>query len=305
MPLMVVGSVAIDRVDTPYGRSEEELGGSAVYFSFASSRFTDVRMVGVIGEDFPDRYVDRLSAHRIDTDGLMRVPGRTFRWHGAYEGRMEQAETRAVELNVFADFEPTIPPAYRDSRYVFLGNASPLTHMHILEQVDDPAFTMADTMNFYIANERDALLELLGRIDALVINDAEVLQLSGEPTLLAGARWVLDHGPRHCIVKKGEHGAMLCGPEGTFVLPALPTEKVLDPTGAGDSFAGGFMGYLAAQAPDGDAAPETFRRALAWGTVAASFALEKFGPWAFEDVEQLELDHRMDWYVRCTQLETA
>jgi sugar/nucleoside kinase (ribokinase family) len=260
-------------------------------------------MVGVVGEDFPDHYEERLGRQPIDTQGLFRMPGKTFRWHGAYEGRMAQAETRDVELNVFAEFEPRIPEAYRDSRYVFLANASPVSHLHILEQMDEPAFTMADTMNFYIANERDALLELLERIDALIINDAEVLMLSQEQTLLSAADWVLEHGPTHCIVKKGEHGAMHCGPEGVFSLPALPTHKVLDPTGAGDSFAGGFMGYVAREAGDGELTPSVFRRALAYGTVTASFALEHFGPWTFEEVDDKELNLRMDWFLDCTQIE--
>jgi sugar/nucleoside kinase (ribokinase family) len=289
-------------VDTPYGRSEEELGGSAVYFSFAASRFTPVRMVGVVGQDFPEHYEERIERQPVDTEGLRRVPGRTFRWHGAYEGRMAQAETRGVELNVFAEFQPRIPEAYRDSRYVFLANASPVSHLHALQQVEDPVFSMADTMNIYIQNERKELLELMRHIDALIINDAEVLMLSGKPTLLAAAEWVLEQGPTHCIVKKGEHGAMHCGPDGVFSLPALPTHKVLDPTGAGDSFAGGFMGYVVREAADGALTPEVFRRALAYGTVTASFALEHFGPWTFEEVDREELELRMDWFLDCTQI---
>jgi sugar/nucleoside kinase (ribokinase family) len=305
MALLVAGSVAIDRVDTPFGRSDEELGGSAVYFSFAASRFTPVRMVGIVGEDFPDHYEERIGRQPVDTEGLCRVPGRTFRWHGAYEGRMAQAETREVELNVFAEYEPRIPQAYRDSRFVFLANASPVTHMHILQQVDSPAFSMADTMNLYIGTERDALLELMKQIDALIINDAEVLMLSEQPTLLAAADWVLERGPEHCIIKKGEHGAMHCSAEGVFTLPALPTQKVLDPTGAGDSFAGGFMGYLAREAADGELTPRHFRRALAYGTVTASFALEHFGPWTFEEVGEDEIGARMDWFLDCTQVERS
>ena len=299
MSLLVVGSIAIDKVETPHGKAEEELGGSAVYFSFAASCFGPVRLVGVVGEDFPPAYAERLAARGIDVRGIEHAPGRTFRWHGSYEGRMEQAETLEVELNVFGGFDPQIPEPFRDSRFVFLANGSPVTHMRALERLDGPAFVMADTMNFYIANERDALLELLARIDALVINDAEALQLSGRADLLSAARWIRERGPTWCIVKKGEHGALLRGPEGVFALPAFPHEHVVDPTGAGDSFAGGFMGCLA-RGERLDA--EAMKRARAYGTVTASFAIEGFGPWVFEDIDEAKRERRYADFVAATQL---
>ena len=305
MSLLVVGSVAIDKVETPAGRSDGELGGSAVYFSFSARSFGPVRLVGVVGEDFPQEYLQRITDRIGDVPGLQCVPGETFRWHGAYAGRMEQAETLDVQLNVFGDFEPTIPAAYRDSRYVFLANGSPVTHMHTLDQISAPQFTMADTMNFYIANERDDLMALLGRIDALVINDAEALQLTAEPHLIAAGRWICNHGPSTCVIKKGEHGALLFNDDRVFALPALPCDCVVDPTGAGDSFAGGFMGYLADRCPD--AAPDTdaLRHALAYGTVTASFALEGFGPWVFADMQRADIDKRMAQFIESTQLQRA
>ena len=302
MSLLVVGSVAIDSVRTPYGRTDEELGGSAVYFSFAAACFCTVRLVGIVGDDFPPPYLDRISARPVDTRGLRRVAGRTFRWRGAYEGRMNQAETLEVQLNVFCGFDPQIPAEYADSEYVFLANGSPATHMSVLEQLDGPRFVMADTMNFYIENERDALLELLPRLDALVINDAEARQLSGESNLPSAARRLCGMGPAWCIIKKGEHGALMLGPQGLYALPALPVEQVVDPTGAGDSFAGGLMGFLAGREQGGDITPEAMKTAVAYGAVAASFAIERFGPWALEGLSRHDLRERFARYVRSTQL---
>lgn len=301
MSLLVVGSVALDRVETPYGSTGEELGGSAVYFSLAASPFSPVRLVGVVGRDFPPAYLERLARPRIDLAGLQQVDGETFRWHGAYEGRMEQARTVEVRLNVLEDFKPHIPPDYADSRYVFLANGSPATHMRVMEQVERPGFVLADTMNFYIENERDALLELMGRIDGLILNDVEALQLSGEAHLLGAARWVCRRGPSWCVVKKGEHGSVLVGPEGIFALPAFPQENVVDPTGAGDAFAGGLMGYLAGK----DAVDfETLKFGLAWGTVMASFAIERFGPAALEDLTQDSIQQRLDEFLASSRLAT-
>lgn len=301
MSVLVVGSVALDRVETPYGSTEEELGGSAVYFSFAASCFSPVRLVGVVGEDFPPAYLKRLAGRRIDLQGLRQVEGETFRWHGAYEGRMEQARTVEVKLNVFEGFEPQIPADYADSGYVFLANGSPVTHMRILEQVHRPAFALADTMNYYIENERDALLALMQRIDGLVLNDAEAQQLSGEANLLRAAGWVCEHGPSWCIVKKGEHGSLLKSTEGVFVLPAFPHEGVVDPTGAGDAFAGGFMGYLASK---DDLRPDTLKFGLAYGTITASFAIERFGLAGLEALTGEAIEARLAEFLRSTHLFT-
>jgi len=299
MSLLVIGSVALDRVETPHGSVDGELGGSAVYFSMAASHFVPVRLVGVVGEDFPAEYLERLRARPIDLEGLRTAPGPTFRWHGAYAGRMEQARTVEVRLNVLAQFEPAIPDAYADSRYVFLANGSPSAHMRALEQMQRPAFTLADTMNYYIANERDALLELMRRVDGLILNDAEALQLSGEATVLGAARWVSERGPKWCIVKKGEHGCLLRGPEGLFALPAFAQERVIDPTGAGDSFAGGLMGCLASRGSvDGD----SLRLGLAYGTVMASFAISRFGPAGLEELGRQQIEARLREFMEQTRL---
>ena len=299
MSLLVVGSVALDTVETPYGSIEEELGGSAVYFSLAASQFTRVRLVGVVGRDFPQAYVDRLASHDVDLAGLQHVDGETFRWHGAYKGRMEQARTVAVRLNVFERFVPAIPAEYADSRFVFLANGSPTTHMHVLDQVDRPRFVLADTMNFYIQNQRDALLKLMERIDGLILNDMEALQLSGEAHLLGAARWVCRHGPTWCIVKKGEHGSLLRGPQGFFVLPGFPHENVVDPTGAGDSFAGGLMGYVASK----DAVDlETLQLGLVYGTITASFAIERLGPAGLEGLAHAAVHLRLDEFLTSCRL---
>ncbi len=299
MALLVIGSIGLDRVETPFGSTEEELGGSAVYFSLAAAQFSPVRLVGVVGRDFPASCRGRLAARQIDLEGLLVADGETFRWHGAYEGRMDQARTVAVHMNVLGAVEPAVPAGYRDSRYVFLANGPPASHLSALSQVCAPAFVMADTMNYYIANARDGLLEVMQRIDALILNDAEAIQLSGEPSLLGAARWVCDHGPTYCVVKKGEHGSLLRGPGGTFVLPGFPHERVVDPTGAGDAFAGGLMGYVAAQ---GDVALPSLKRGLAYGTVTASFAIERLGPAALEGLDAAALEARLAEFVRATHL---
>jgi len=299
MSLLVVGSVALDDVETPYGARRNELGGSAVYFSFAAACFGPVRLVGVVGSDFPAQYLERLARRPIDLAGLQRAQGRTFRWHGAYEGRMEQARTLGVSLNVLGGFTPRVPPAYANSSYVFLANASPGTHVQVLDQVEGARFVLADTMNYYIENERDGVIELLPRLDGLILNDVEALQLTEQPNLLAAARWVCERGPSCCIIKKGEHGSLLRGPDGVFVLPGFPHEGVVDPTGAGDAFAGGMMGYMASR---DEVTPDTLKRALAYGTITASFAIEQFGPAALESLTVEGIEQRLAAFVRLTHL---
>lgn len=299
MPLLVVGSLGLDRIETPHGTAEEELGGSASYFSFAASHFTPVRLVGVVGEDFPDAHLSRFGDRPIDMTGLHRAPGATFRWHGAYEGRMDQARTIDVHLNVLGEVVPEVPREFADSRYVFLANGPPEMQMSVLERIAQPRFVMADTMNYYIENSRSALFELMQRIDGLILNDQEAMMLSGEPGLLAAARWICDNGPAWCVVKKGEHGSLLRGPAGTFVLPGFPHEDVVDPTGAGDSFAGGFMGHLAAE---GSLEPQVIRMALAYGTVTASFAIERFGLHGLEGLTRGAVEDRLAEFVEATHL---
>jgi sugar/nucleoside kinase (ribokinase family) len=270
------------------------LGGSASYFSYAASLFTAVRLVGVVGEDFPAGHVEAFRRRGIDVTGLVRQPGATFRWRGRYQGAMNVAETLEVHLNVFGEFRPVVPPAYRDTEFVFLANASPQAQLEVRRQMTSPRLVVADTMNFWIANERQGVLALLREVDGLVVNDQEARQLTGVQNLVSAAREVLRLGPRLVVVKKGEHGSMLVTAAGLFFLPAYPTTEVKDPTGAGDSFAGGMMGHLARTASVAEA---VLRKALAYGTVVASltvedFSLRRLAESRLEEVEQrvAELD---------------
>ncbi len=273
MSLMVVGSVALDSVYSPAGQREEALGGSAVYFSLAADVFVPVRLVGVIGSDFPRPYVDLLRSRRIDLQGLQEVEGRSFRWAGSYGEDSNDRTTLRTELGVFADFHPSLPGSYRDSSYVFLGNIQPGLQREVLEQVEAPTLVAADTMDFWIEGQREELQETLEQIDVLVINDSELKQLAAEANLLKASRRVLSMGPERLVVKKGEHGAMLLWDRGCFWVPGLPLEEVRDPTGAGDSFAGGFMGHLART----DATDlKTLKEAIIYGSVMASFCVERF-----------------------------
>jgi len=300
MCVLVVGSVAIDSVETPFGKAESVLGGSAVYFSLAASLFGPVRLVGVVGEDFPKEYREVFRARPIDAEGLVVAAGKTFRWSGRYRGQMSEAETREVQLNVFEDFAPEIPDSYRDTPFVFLANGSPHTQLSVLRQVPGARFIMADTMDLWINTQRDALIELMARVDALVLNDGEARRLTGEANLLKAARWVCGHGPRCCIIKKAEHGALLVTAQDVFALPAFPTELVVEPTGAGDSFAGGMMGYVAAGG--GNPTYEALQTALAWGTVTASFTIEGFGTSSLHTLTRSLLEERLREFKRLTQL---
>ena len=300
MSLLVVGTVAIDTVETPFGVAEAILGGSAVYFSLAAAHFTPVSLVSVVGEDFPERYHEFLRSRKVGLDGLVVAPGKTFRWDGIYKEQMNEAQTRRTELNVFEDFDPIIPESCRSSRFVFLANCPPRTQLKVRRQVPGATFVLADTMNFWIQNERRELLELMENVDGLIVNDAEARQLSGKHNVLTAARWICEHGPSYCIVKKAEHGAVLMGPQGQFVLPAYPTESVKDPTGAGDSFAGGLMGYTASRkAVDA----QILRRALAYGAVVASFTIEDFGPARLCEISRQDIEDRLKEFVRHTRLD--
>ena len=299
MPVLVVGSVGIDTVETPFGIARSVPGGSAAYFALAASLFAPVRLVGVVGEDFPEEHRRMLSERPICLKGLSVAPGKTFRWHGSYEGRMDEATTRSVELNVMAQFRPSLPEGYVDSEFVFLANTSPATQRHVREQVPGARFVMADTMNLWVRTQRPALLALMERVDALVLNDAEARQLSGEQNLQKAARWVCQRGPTYCIVKKAEHGSLMMGPQGVFALPGFPTEQVRDPTGAGDSFAGGLMGYVAG---GGEVSYSILCRAIAYGTVLASFAIEDFGPGRLCAITRKDVDDRLADLIRATHL---
>jgi len=311
--LLVVGSIAFDTLRTPFGEVADELGGSATYFSTAASFFAPVRLVGVVGDDFPPAFRQVLDARRIDTAGLQTISGgKTFRWRGSYQGAMNEAVTEEVQLNVFGDFRPTIPAAWRDSRLVFLANGSPVTQGSVLDQVARPDLVVADTMNLWIETQRDALLALLTRVDGLVLNDGEARMLAGEVNLILAARKILEQGPRFVVIKKGEHGSLLVARrdparQGDAVgsadgdsltgsiapLPAYPTTAVRDPTGAGDSFAGGMMGCLARQ---GQYDFPHLVRAMAYGTVMASFAIEDFGLRRLGTLAIDEIEHRLFAY---------
>src|SRR6185312_10198825 len=246
MPLLVVGSVALDSVETPHGTAENALGGSATYFSYAASYFTAVRLVGVVGEDFPPAHRELLEARKVDTSGLVvEKGGKTFRWRGKYEGDMNMAETLEVHLNVLGTFNPDLSPKFAETPFVFLANGSPTMQRKVLGQAKGRKLIVADTMNFWIETQRDELNALLREVDGLVLNDGEARMLTEEINLVRAGRDVLALGPKFVIIKKGEHGALFLRREETFVMPAFPLADVVDPTGAGDSFAGGLMGYLA------------------------------------------------------------
>ncbi len=274
MSLLVVGSTAFDTIETPHGTAADCLGGSSTYFSLAARLFTQVHLVSVVGEDFPPQHRKLLLDRGVDLSGVEQKPGKTFRWHGRYSSDMNSRETLDVQLNTFGDFRPKVPATLRSTPFVFLANGSPATQRSVLEQMDQPRFCVADTMDLWIEHERDGLLELLRRIDGLIVNDSEVKQLTGKTNLIQAGRACLALGPKLVIVKKGEHGCFVFSNYFHYALPAYPTEKVVDPTGAGDSFAGGFMGYLATS---DTVTLWNMKRAVAYGTVTASLTVEGFG----------------------------
>lgn len=296
MPLVVVGSVALDTIETPFGKREEVMGGSAVYFAWAASYFTPVRLVGVVGEDWPAEYTRMLEERRIDTTGLITVPGgKTFRWHGRYFDDMNRRETLDVQLNVMADFDPVLPEACRRAPFVFLANGSTRMQLRVREQCVGASLVVADTMDHWIRSERAELEELLQRIDGLVLNESEAQLLTGESNLIKAGRRALRMGPQFVVVKKGEHGAIFFSRHETYVLPAYPTENVVDPTGAGDSFAGGMMGYLAEK---NSFEPTTLKEAMAYGILVASFTVEGFSLDRLRAIERADLERRMAEYRR-------
>lgn len=301
MSLLVVGSVALDTVETPFGRAEDALGGSATFFSAAASLFCPVQLVGVVGDDYPVGALSFLEGRGVDLAGLERAPGESFRWSGVYSYDLNSRETLETRLGVFADFAPKIPENFRDTEWVFLGNIDPELQLRVLDQVHRPRFVACDTMNLWIDIKRDKLMELLSRVDLLLVNDAEARQLSGDHNLSRAARWILERGPRNLIIKKGEHGAILFTPQSTFFAPGYPLEEVFDPTGAGDAFAGGFMGHLARTGgmfDDGD-----LRRAVVYGSVLGSFAVERFSVDRFKDLALDEVEERARHFREMTVFE--
>jgi sugar/nucleoside kinase (ribokinase family) len=288
--LLVVGSVALDTVQTPFGKVQEALGGSATFFSYAASFFTRVRLVGPVGQDFPKEHIKLLADRGIDVSGLQVAPGRTFRWTGQYGYDLNDATTLDTQLNVLADFRPALAPELRRAPFLFLANIDPVLQLEVLGQMAErPRLVALDTMNFWIQGKRDALLRVLAEVDAVTINDAEARQLAGEPNLVKAARVIATMGPKTVIVKRGEYGALMVSDGAFFIVPAFPLESVWDPTGAGDTFAGGFMGYLAKhERADGAA----MRRALVYGSVMASFTVEDFSLKRLVRLTPTEIDER-------------
>lgn len=272
--VLIVGSVALDDVKTPFGEVKNALGGAATYSSVAASYFAPVRLVGVVGGDFPGEHVEFLKGRGIDLAGLQHVKdGKTFHWAGHYDFDLNQAHTLATDLNVFETFSPDIPEEYRKSKYVFLANIDPELQLRVLDQVESPALTVCDTMNFWIQSKRDCLLEVLKRVDAAFMNDAEARQLCDTNSLVKAARMIQEMGPKFVIIKRGEHGATMVSDGTCFAAPSYPLEEVKDPTGAGDSFAGGFIGYAASI---GDVSERGLRKAVIYGSTLASFDVEDF-----------------------------
>jgi len=309
MAITVVGSVAFDSIETPAGKRERCLGGAATYFSLSASFFTDVRVIAVVGEDFGKRQEAVFEAHKIDTRGIEHTKGKSFFWEGSYLDNLNEAKTHATELNVFATFAPKIPAAYSDSQFLFLANIDPVLQRRVREQMPHAKLVAGDTMNFWIKDHRPALLEVLKGLDVLLINDTEARMLAGNSNLALAARAILELGPRALVVKHGEFGATIFhkpsadakGPK-TFRVPAVPLEVVMDPTGAGDSFAGGFFGYLASQ-PEITAA--AYRKAMFYGSVMGSFACERFGTERLQSLTRTEIDERFHHLRELTHLDFA
>ena len=272
-PILTVGSVAFDSVKTPFGEASRVVGGAATYFSVAASFFTDVRVVAVVGDDFGDDQMKVFQGRRIDLAGLQKVPGETFRWRGEYSFDLNDRKTLYTHLNVFENFRPVIPERYQRSSFVFLGNIHPALQLEVLEQVRGPELVAADTMNYWIERTPDELRAVLKRVDTLIINDSEARELSGESNLVKAARIIQAMGPKLLVIKRGEHGVLMTRSDGFFAVPGMPLEDVFDPTGAGDTFAGGFVGYLAACPTISD---ETLTRAIIAGSTMASFSVEDF-----------------------------
>ena len=301
MSLLVVGSVAFDALESPYGKVDRTVGGAATYFALAASFFTPVSLVAITGEDFTDEDASVLRGrhYRIDTDGMERAAGKTFFWSGRYTENLNERVTLATELNVFADFKPKLPDKYRDSKFVFLANIAPDLQRDVLQQVKKkPKIAALDTMNYWIERTNSDLLQTLRQVDILMINDSETRQLSNEHNLLRAARHIFKMGPSTLIVKRGEYGAMMVDERGVFCVPAFPLEEPHDPTGAGDSFAGGFMGYLASVGSKTDVA---LRRAMVYGSVMGSFAVEKFGVERLRHLKRSEIHARARHFAKITQ----
>lgn len=305
MSLLVVGTVAFDAIETPFGKTDKIIGGAATYISAAASFFTDkINLVSVVGDDFPSQEIERLNSRNINTDGLQVITGgKSFFWAGKYHTDMNTRDTLATELNVLADFDPAIPVNYQDCEFLMLGNLSPQVQMKVIERLETrPKLIVMDTMNYWMESAWEDLLKAISMIDVLAINDAEARQLTGEYSLVRAAQKILGMGPKYLIIKKGEHGALLFNKEQVFFAPALPLEEVFDPTGAGDTFAGGFIGYLAQTR---DISFDNMKRGIIFGSALASFCVEKFGMERLNELTADELDERVQQFINLVQFDIA
>ena len=301
MGLLIVGSLALDTVITPFDKVEDALGGSATYISLAASYFSGpVELVGVVGNDFPDEYIRLLEDHSVDLEGLQKEEGKTFRWGGKYHYDLNVRDTLFTDLNVFETFNPVIPEKFKKSKYVCLGNIDPTLQLKVLEQMIDPQLVVCDTMNYWIEGMKAELLQLLKRVDVLIINDSEARLLAQEPNLIKASKMIMDLGPQTLIIKKGEHGAMLFSDETIFSAPAYPMEMIYDPTGAGDSFAGGFTGYLFKTR---DLSPNNLKCAVIYGSSMASFCVEKFSTKGLEELSYLQIQDRYREFLNISRID--
>lgn len=300
MGVLVVGSIALDSVKTPFGDVQDVLGGSATYFSTSASYFTDVSLVAVVGDDFPEKHIQFLKMKKVDLSGLERAKGRTFRWKGKYGYDLNEAHTLETQLNVFQQFKPKLPEQYKSADIVFLANIDPDLQREVLKQVENPKIVAADTMNFWIEGKKDSLIKTLGSVDILTINDGEARQLADEPNLVKAAEKISSFGPKTLIIKRGEYGVLMFHENTVFSAPAYPLESVFDPTGAGDTFAGGFMGYLSNIMDWGE---PNMRKAIVMGSVMASFNVEAFSLDGIRSLEYEEIKTRYREFKRLAHFE--
>jgi sugar/nucleoside kinase (ribokinase family) len=304
MSVLIVGSIALDDIKTQLAEHKNLLGGSASYGAVSASNFSPVSLVGIVGEDFPKEHVELFRNRQIDLAGLQIVPGKTFRWSGEYMWDMNTRETRSVELNVFETFTPALPESYRQTPIVLLANIAPDLQHHVLDQVSQPRFVIADTMDLWINIAKDSLTRLIGRVDMLILNDGEARQFTGETSLIKAGKKIREMGPAYVAIKKGEHGCLLFGPEAEFFsCPAFPLEDIHDPTGAGDTFAGGLAGYLAANCGTGEVTFDALKKAVVYGSVLASFNVEAFSLERLKTVDKPQIESRYDLFRRISQFE--
>jgi sugar/nucleoside kinase (ribokinase family) len=300
MSVLVVGSVALDSVETPFGKADQVIGGSGTFFSASASHLSPVQLVGVVGDDYPMAQLEPLRKRGVDMAGLEQAKGESFRWRGRYRHDLNSAETLETRLGVFSHFSPKIPPQFKSAPFVFLANIDPRLQLDVLKQVNKPKLVACDTMNFWIESRRPDIVELIKHVDLITLNDGEARQLTDCANLVKAARWIMKHGPSMVIIKKGEHGAFLFKEKSIFFAPAYPLEEVFDPTGAGDSFAGGFMGYLART---GDLSDANLRRAVVYGSAMGSFAVEKFSVQRLLEITSADIAARVSEFKRLVAFE--